>query len=351
MSTSRKIIKCVVWDLDHTLWNGVLLEDAHVELRPGALEAVRTFDERGILQSIASRNDRDLAMQRLQHLGLAEYFLHPQIHWNSKVSSLENIARSLNIALDTFAFIDDDPFERDQIQFAHPDVHCFDPADMAGLTALPELKPLSISGDARLRRRMYLEELDRNKAEEMFDGPQEEFLATLGMVLTIAPADLDDLTRAEELVVRTHQLNTTGYTYSQEELAALLSSPHHMLLMASLEDRYGSYGKVGLALIEVGSDGWTLKLLLMSCRVAARGAGSLFTNYICRLARERGVRLMAEFLPNDRNRQMYVTFKFSGFRETGKRGPVVVLENDFSQLPPLPDYVTVVAQGVGPLVV
>ncbi|HYW08705.1 MAG TPA: HAD-IIIC family phosphatase, partial [Longimicrobium sp.] len=87
-----KKVKCVVWDLDHTVWNGILLEDEAVELRPGVEEILRTLDERGILQSIASRNDHERAMERLRALGVAEYFLHPHINWNAKGENVAGIA-------------------------------------------------------------------------------------------------------------------------------------------------------------------------------------------------------------------------------------------------------------------
>ena len=92
--------------------------------------------------------------------------------------------------------------------------------------------------------------------EREFVGTNEEFLATLGMIFTIAPAGEEDLQRAEELTVRTNQLNSTGYTYSYEELDALRESPDHLLLVATLADRFGSYGKIGLALVEKGEPDW-----------------------------------------------------------------------------------------------
>jgi FkbH-like protein len=341
VSLPGTIIKCVVWDLDHTVWDGVLLEDAVVRLRPGAAETIRVLDERGILQSIASRNDREPAMQKLDELGLAEYFLHPQIHWEPKVSSIETIAAALNIGLDAVAFIDDDPFERGQVQFAHAEVACFDASELWALTALPGLSPAVVTSDARARRHMYLSDIQRNHAEAEFAGPPEEFLATLRMVLTVSTARHDDLARAGELMVRTHQLNTTGQTYSEEQLTALLSSRRHLMLMASLEDRYGDYGKIGLALIETTANAWTIQLLIMSCRVASRGAGSLLINFIRRIAMQSHVRLLADFVATERNRQMYVAYKFAGFREIEKHGSRILLEEAHDRIPPPPDYVTI----------
>ncbi|HYX22776.1 MAG TPA: HAD-IIIC family phosphatase, partial [Thermoanaerobaculia bacterium] len=312
---SKQAIKCVVWDLDDTVWDGILLEDPEVRLRPPVVEILRALDERGILHSIASRNEHDLAMAKLRELGIDDYFLYPQINWNSKAASLARIAQDLNLALDAFAFVDDQPFEREEVAFSHAGVLCLDSALLDDLLDRPEFNPRFITEDSRLRRRMYQADARRNREEAEFVGPQEEFLATLGMVFTIAPCREEDLKRAEELTVRTHQLNTTGYTYSYEELDALRRSPRHELLIASLEDRHGAYGKIGLSLIEKDADVWTVKLLLMSCRVMSKGVGTILIHHLLRRAKEAGVRLRAELVDTGRNRQMLITYRFAGFKE------------------------------------
>ncbi|HSU17610.1 HAD-IIIC family phosphatase [Longimicrobium sp.] len=337
-----KAVKCVVWDLDHTVWDGILLEDDHVELRPGVLGILRTLDERGILQSIASRNDRDRAMERLRALGIDDYFLHPQIDWSAKGQNVERIARKLNIGLDTFLFIDDQPFEREEVAFACPQVRTMDAADLATLLDLPEMNPEFITDDSRRRREMYRADIERQQAEETFAGPSEEFLRGLRMRFTLAPCGEEDLQRAEELTVRTNQLNTTGYTYGYDELDAFRTSPDHVLLVAGLDDRYGTYGKIGLALVEKTSAGyWTVKLLLMSCRVMSRGVGTIMMSHIMRLAKDAGAKLRAEFVPNGRNRMMEVTYRFGGFHEVERRGDMILFEHDLAAIAPFPEYVEV----------
>jgi len=337
-------IKCVVWDLDHTVWDGILLEDAEVRLRPGIREAIQALDGRGILHSIASRNDRGTALAKLRELGLLEYFLYPQIHWGPKSGSVERIAKDLNIGLESIAFVDDQPHERDEVAFSLPQVFCLDAAEAHRLPEMPELTPRFVTEDSRQRRRMYQADIERNQAEEEHAGAQEDFLATLGMRFSIAPAREEDLKRAEELTVRTHQLNTTGYTYSYDELDAFRRSPEHLLLVASLEDRYGTYGKIGLALLERGREAWTVKLLLMSCRVMSKGVGTIFVHHILDRARRAGVKLRAEFVSTDRNRMMLVTYKFAGFKEIERRGEVAVLENDLAHIQPFPGYVEVMVE-------
>ncbi len=340
----KKKIKCVVWDLDNTLWKGVLLEDGSVTLREGVLDIIKTLDSRGILQSIASKNEHNHAMAKLEELRINEYFIYPQINWNSKSSSIKKIAESINIGLDTIAFIDDQEFELDEVKYALPSVQCINAIAIHQLTDMNELIPKFITEDSNKRRSMYISDIERKKAEEEFSGPQEEFLSSLNMEFKISSVKEDDLQRAEELTVRTNQLNTTGYTYSFEELSLLQKSNEHILLMASLKDKYGSYGKIGLALIECSSQIWTIKLLLMSCRVMSRGVGTIFINHIMSLAKKNNVTLRAEFVDNDRNRMMYITYKFSGFYEIEKDGKVGLLENSLSNIQSFPEYVKVVIE-------
>lgn len=337
----KRGVKLVVWDLDNTLWQGILLEGDNVVLASGVAEIIRELDGRGILQSIASKNDAPLAMAKLTEFGLADYFLYPQINWNSKALSIREIADAINIGLDTVILIDDQAFEREEVRFSLPDVRCIDAADLPRLLSMPDLTPRFITEDSRLRRQMYLSDVARKKAEGEFTGPKEEFLATLGMHLTIAPALEADLKRAEELTLRTNQLNTTGYTYTYEELDELRQSKRHKVLICGLTDKYGSYGKIGLAVIECDERHWVIKLLLMSCRVMSRGVGTILINCILRLARDAGVTVKAEFIPNDRNRMMYVTYKFGGFKEVGRSGSVVILENACDQIQELPNYANI----------
>jgi FkbH-like protein len=334
-------VKCIAWDLDNTLWDGILLEDPHVTVRPEVVAVIKELDSRGILHSIASRNDHDTAMAKLRELGLCDYFLYPQINWNPKSESVKQIAQAINIGIDTIAFVDDQPFEREEVAFELPEVLCIDAAAIAAIPTMPEMMPRFITQDSRLRRQMYLSDIERKQAEDGFAGPSDEFLATLSMVFTIAPAQESDLQRAEELTVRTNQLNTTGYTYSYEELRAFCQSPRHKLLIAALDDKYGPYGKIGLSLIECEPDIWTIKLLLMSCRVMSRGVGTIMINHIMHMAQRAGVRLRAEFISNNRNRMMYITYKFGGFREVEKIDDLIVFENDLSHIQPFPSYVQV----------
>jgi len=337
-------VKCVVWDLDHTVWDGVLLEDGAVPLRPGVVEASETLDRRGVLQSVASKNEHEAAWARLTALGLDRYFIYPQIGWGSKVGSIESIASSINIGLDTIAFVDDQPFERDEVQHSLPLVRTYCATQVDTLADRPEMTPRFITDDSSRRREMYQADIHRQGLEDRFDGPKEAFLETLDLRMKIASAADDDLARAEELTVRTNQLNATGRTYDYDELAAFRASDDHLLLIAELEDRYGTYGKIGLALVELGQPCWAVRLLLMSCRVMSRGVGSVLMNDVMRRAQAAGRRLQADFVETPRNRMMLVTYRFAGFREVSREGDHIVFEHDLAKVPAVPAYMELTSE-------
>jgi FkbH-like protein len=302
-------------------------------------ETIEALDQRGILQSIASRNDRDSAMAKLRKLDLDQFFLYPQINWGSKSSSILSIARDLNIATNALAFVDDDPFERDEVAAGVPEVLCIDGAEGSSLLDLPAFNPRFITEDAKRRRSMYRAEIQRQRVEA--EMAPEDFLRSLDMVFTISRAEEQDLQRLEELTVRTNQLNSTGQTYSHEELDQLRHSAHHRLLIAGLDDVYGTYGKIGMVVVEEQEDVWLLKLILMSCRVMARGVGRILLSHVLQLAKAAGKRVRADFLRTDRNRMMYLTFKLAGFEEIARSEGVAVLEHDLGTIDPFPEYVDV----------
>ncbi|MFC1421549.1 HAD-IIIC family phosphatase [Streptacidiphilus cavernicola] len=353
-------LKAVIWDLDNTLWEGVLTENGAHRLRPGVADTVRRLDELGILQSVASRNDPAPALAALTGFGLADYFLAPQINWGAKSESVRRIAAALNLHPESFLFVDDDPFERAEVHQSHPRIQLWDPADdVAAVLTRPQFTSTEVTAEGSQRRALYRSELVRAEAEREFTGTPPQFLASLDLRLTIRRAGPQDLARAEELTVRTHQLNATGYTYSAAELDVLRSSRTHTVLVAELSDRFGDYGIVGVVLVEQWRSVWTLKLLLASCRVMSRGVGGMLLAHVVERAHTAGARLFGEFVPTDRNRQMLVAYRFAGFRQTPTATPApapastpapnpsaapnpataVVLEHNGTTIPPIPTHV------------
>jgi FkbH-like protein len=332
-------IKCVVWDLDNTLWEGTLLEGDDLKLRPGIARILRTLDERGVLNSVASKNDLDAAEERLRGFGLWDYFLYPQINWNAKSASVARIREHINIGMGTLLFIDDQPYERDEVQSVHPQVTCMDARDYLQMPEWPRLNPRFVTPESRRRRLMYREDQARRESEIEFRGPRRDFLESLRIELAIAPAAEGDLERAAELTVRTHQLNATGITYSREELERFRKAGDHLLLMCDMRDRYGHLGKVGLGLVEITPEHWRIRLLLMSCRVMSFGLGSVLLTYIQKEAHRQGKTVLADFRHTERNRQMFIAYKFARFKEVRSRDGWSEMQNDPDAIPDYPTYV------------
>ena len=313
--SDNKSLKCIVWDLDNTLWDGILAEGDNVILKESMAVIIRELDRRGIIQSVASKNDASTALKQLELIGLKKYFLYPQIGWGNKSASIKVIKEELNIGYDSIAFIDDQVFEIEEVNFVHPLVRGYSADIIPQILEMPEFKPRFITSESAMRRQMYTEDAKRKKDEEELTFSNQQFLEQLNLCFSISLATKDDLQRIEELTVRTSQLNATGYTYSYEELEALLLSPRHRLFVCELEDKYGSYGKIGVALLECDNTEWCIKLLLMSCRVISRGVGNVLIRYLAQIARQKHVKLYADFFHTDRNRIMYITYKFSGFEQ------------------------------------
>ncbi|MGW4365599.1 HAD-IIIC family phosphatase [Nocardia takedensis] len=315
MTAETSPIKCLVWDLDNTLWTGTLLEGSAGALFDTVRDTLETLDQRGILHSIASKNDHEDAWRRLEELGLAEFFVLPKIGWGPKSRSVEQIAEELKFAHSAIAFIDDQPTERAEVQYHLPEVRCYTAEQLAELVSLPEFTPATVTVDSRRRRTMYQANFRRDAERESFQGPDHAFLRTLELELRIGRAAEADLARVEELTVRTTQMNTTGVFYPEETLRTLVDSPRHELLVASMSDRFGPYGAIGIVLLEKFDSVWHLELLATSCRVVSLGAGSAILEWIATQAARNEVHLIADFRATERNRIMDITYRFAGYTD------------------------------------
>ena len=223
--------------------DGVLLRIA-TRLKPGVVEHLHRLDALGILHPVASRNDPELALAKLREFGIEDMFVYPRIGWNPKSESIRELAAKLNLGLDAFAFVDDQEFERAEVSHSLPQVMCIDAQDIDTVLHRVEFQPRFVTDESAQRRHMYRNQIARDEAEANFVGTNEEFLASLDMTSPSRrrPGKTPAGRGADH---PTNQLNSTGRTYSYEELDALRESPEHLLLVASLQDRFGSYGRSG----------------------------------------------------------------------------------------------------------
>lgn len=306
-------IKCVVWDLDNTLWKGVLIEGDSVIVEPRTIELLKRLDDRGILLSIASKNDHAHAWERLKKLDLAEYFLYPQINWLPKSSNIKKIAERLNIGIDTLAFIDDNLFELDQVSQALSEVVCINAANVESLFSDPRFEGSS-SADARHRRRFYQEAIDREVAQQEFGTDYMGFLAACGITLEIAEYSAEDSERIAELVQRTNQLNFSGQKYTRSQLGEALANPELEKYVLKSSDKYGSYGTVGFGLVRHSQGIIEVREFMLSCRVQGKFIEQAFFNHLLTHHNPEGATVLwVNFRSTERNKPAKQALEFLGF--------------------------------------
>jgi methoxymalonate biosynthesis protein len=340
------MIKCVVWDIDNTLLDGVYLESpdeppaADAEL----VAAARQLAGRGILHALASRNPPEAAEYVRSATGLE--FAQAELGWDSKADAVGRIAAGLQISADAIAFVDDDMIERAEVAAALPEVLVLTPEDAAAAPDWPDFSPPVLTAEGRRRGEMYQARLRRQAEAASFGGSRDEFLRHAGTRVTIATAAPADLPRLHELSVRTHQLNSGGSALAEAELRALLGSAAHRVVTVALADSFGDDGLVGGVVIDRNGAGtWLAPAVMMSCRALGRGVLDALLTWMCGVAAAGGASaLSVPCLVTQRNVPMRLALAAAGLRAVPggvpADGRVVFTRSLDGQLPDLPDWVS-----------
>jgi FkbH-like protein len=313
-ASGNKQFKCIVWDLDNTLWEGVLIEGGseNIRINQNVVDVIKQLDQRGILQSIASKNNYEDAMKILRLVGLDDYFLYPQISWEPKSRSIFQIAKSLNIGVDSLAFVDDQIFEREEVKGAHPQITVIDAADSALLPHRPEcLVPLT--AESKNRRKMYREQEQRETAQDSFKGDYIGFLKGCGLEVGIGTLEHTNLKRVYELAQRTNQLNYSGNRYLESQLMEIMSSRFLETYVIDCQDRYGKYGIVGFAVVDTREP--RLLDLMFSCRIQGKRVEHAIVSYLLkRFAGSRNLDFYANYRRTSKNTGAGKVFEEIGFK-------------------------------------
>ncbi len=322
-----KKIKCVVWDLDHTLWDGVLVEGkpADFALKDGIRTALMELDRRGILLSIASKNAEDDARKALEELGVWKLFLASQITWQPKSVSLQQIAAKLNIGIDSLAFVDDMAFERDEVATALPMVTVVPPDQLMSLLGQPEFAG-DVSGEGASRRLMYQTELEREQARAAAGLDYDAFLAGCRIRISIKRPGEELLPRVYDIVQRTNQLNIATQRYQMDELRALIHDPDRFCYIVSCTDKYGDYGHVGFVVIVKSGSGILLRDCMFSCRVQGKRIDEAALAHLLNYhLRDTVTAVEARFKPTKRNVPAGEMLARVGFTvKTGAEGTMAI---------------------------
>lgn len=329
-----KLAKVLVLDLDNTLWGGEVGDVGHEEIKVGTTGLGRAFLEtqqaalairsRGILLAICSKNTYDNAanafkLNAAMQLRL-EDFSAIEINWDSKHENLNKISSCLSVAADTLVFLDDNPLERSGVRIFSPNVSVIEiaePSDTAhSLLNHPRLNPPKITQDDILRSVYYAQEAMRKSAASGAIGP-EDFLWELGITIKEVSEPWLQITRITQLINKTNQFNLRSQRYSEEQIRGFLKDELYVLQAFESEDRFGSYGIIGITLTKLSGREAILDTFLMSCRVLGRGIETAMLYSIIGKLKERNIKkLIGEYIPSMKNQLVADFFSRHRFSKT-----------------------------------
>lgn len=332
--------KCLVLDLDNTLWGGVIGDDGLGGIRLGQGHAegeaylafqryAKALQQRGILLAVCSKNEDRIAKEVFEKhtemvLRLADISCFIA-NWTDKAANLREIARQLNIGLNSLVFVDDNPAERALVRQLAPEVAVPElPEDPAGYIQAIEqhryFQVISIGQDDYLRAEYYRGNAQRQQA---LSGSEnlEDYLRSLAMVARVGPIDAGSLERSTQLINKSNQFNVTTRRRSAAEVLAIVEDPAWVTRTASLQDRFGDNGLISVVLAKVEGDALVIDTWLMSCRVLKRGVEALLCNHLCHWATERGLRrIRGRYIPTPKNELVRELFAGLGFAKLSEGG-------------------------------
>lgn len=313
-----KTYKCIVWDLDNTMWDGILVEDgaSALRLKPGVAEILQRLDQRGILHSVASKNDAGEALKVLEQFGISDYFLYPEISWGPKSEGITRIAKQLNIGLDSMLFVDDSAFELAEVGTRCPEVRTLDAAAYLSLPDLPECQ-VPVTAEAADRRKMYQMEAVRQTAADRFGDDYFSFLRECHLEAHLRPLTPANVQRVHELTQRTNQMNFSGNRYDRAVLERILATPYLDTYVLDCRDRFGDYGVVGFCIVDSREPRVTD--LAFSCRVQSKRVEHALLSFVLRRYREPTLRdVYANYRKTPRNAPSGRVFEDVGFEAAGE---------------------------------
>lgn len=337
--------KCLVLDLDNTLWGGVVGDDGmdHLELGQGtgvgeAFQAFQSFakdlKQRGVILAVCSKNDPKIARaafekhpeMRLQLSDIAAFVAN----WDDKATNLRTIASTLQLGLDSLVFFDDNPAERALIRQNLPQVHVpevpEDPADyIACLSDAGYFEAITLTQDDLQRAEQYQANQRRQELKESqtdIDG----FLKGLAMDMEISPFDDLGRTRITQLINKSNQFNLTTRRYTEEQVQQIQKDPQALTFQIRLKDTFGDNGMISVLILKPlmlqEKKGYAIDTWLMSCRVLGRQVEQEVLNALCEVARKQQAEfLWGEYIPTEKNDLVRDHYEKLGFQSTAAKTP------------------------------
>jgi FkbH-like protein len=337
--------KCLVLDLDNTLWGGVIGDDglSGIQLGQGSatgeayLAVQRLALElrgRGVVLAVCSKNEEDAARSPFrQHpdmLLTEDHIAVFQANWTDKAANLRAIAKALNIGLDALVFLDDNPAERAQVRREAPQVAVPElPDDPAFyprmLAAAGYFEAVAFSTEDRDRAGYYQANAKRAATLEA-SGDMDSYLASLGMVCAINRVDPVSRPRVAQLINKSNQFNLTTRRYSEAEVAGVEADPKKHAIQVRLTDAFGDNGIISVIIADRSPQAWEIDTWLMSCRVLGRRVEEVVLAHLAQAAQDAGATaLIGRYIPSAKNKMVAQHYDKLGFERVEEQPDGAVL--------------------------
>lgn len=331
--------KCIVLDLDNTLWGGIVGEDGFNGIKLGESYPGKCYKDfqrellkltqRGIILTVNSKNNCDDAMEVINGYPdmvlREENFACIKINWNDKATNILEISRELNIGLDSMIFIDDNPVECELVKERLPMVMTYlmpdDPTLFVDFArGIDCFEKLEITEEDLNRTNMYRAQIKRASLQSQFES-LDDFYRNLDMVITVKGASDFYIPRISQLTQRTNQFNLTTRRYTEEDVRSMAKDGRHRIYAFDVKDKFGDYGIVGLVIVEELNDReWFVDTFLLSCRVMNRKVEDAMMAFVCEQALKSGIETVwGEYIPTRKNLPAKDFYKNLGFtKKAGK---------------------------------
>ncbi len=326
--------KCIVLDLDNTLWGGIIGEDGFDGIELGHTSNGKAFVEfqkqllslwhQGIILSINSKNNFDDAIKVIkEHPDMIlreKNFASIQINWNDKAENIKQIANEINIGLNSIVFFDDDKINQERIRQEFPEILTIDlPKDPSQysliLKDLNDFNVLQNTEEDRKRGEMYAQQRERHELKQSISN-LDEFLKQLNIEVKIKKSNEFLIPRISQLTLKTNQFNLTTRRYQEEEIRNLSTNENFEVACAQVIDKFGDNGVTGVYIVKKNEKSWIIDTFLLSCRIMGRGIEDAILSQILKDAKENNVEeIKAEFIPTEKNKPSENFLSDYGFKK------------------------------------
>lgn len=324
--------KCLILDLDNTLWGGIIGDVGIENIEIGSLGIGKAYSDiqrwalelkqRGIILAICSKNDEEIAKKPfLNHpemilkLDDISIFIANRIN---KAENIQSIKETLNISYDSMVFIDDNEHERDIVSECHPDITIpnlpSDPSDYLDyIRSLNLFETVSTTEIDNSRHEQYQEEYKRVKEKLVFKN-KTEYLKSLGLTAKINKLNDFNIPRASQLMLRSNQFNLRTIRYSIDDLENIARDSKYINFTVELSDKFGNYGLICIVILEKKNNGLFIDSWVLSCRAFDRQVELLTMNYIAKIAKANNFKnIRGQYIPTSKNKMVKNIFKNLGF--------------------------------------